>query len=923
MVHVRREQMRVNTFQLWLLMLLAGVVLFAFWLEDEKSRSASAAAPSLSNLGPIVNPGFDEDSNQDGVPDGWQIAGRSGVVQSLRQVVDPERGKVACLSCTQFEPGYPDSHAMLAQVGTVGLQRGQWYRVRLWARAERLLTGEVQIAIANRLTWQETGFREAFTPSRQWELVEFYFQATTDLAPEDSRLQIWTTGTGVLYVDDISLEPVEKFQPERLPQVSWINPKNAIPNSSFEAGGVGWGCFAPRLGGWGAHVFFLYGRADTSRARHGKTSWYLKLDLRQPLVSYFDYFDPQAEVVDCLLVGHEGWIPVTPGKQYVFACWVTSEQPETPIVLMVVQADGRRIEKRFVAQTEWIRFHLAFTPEKEFVWVGVGPDLRGSNRSQAGVWVDAVQFAQSEGQRLAEVPYEPREAVETFVETPAQGNIFLHPEAGLEVTWKAVNTSEDPQQVKGKLWITDFRDRPVWEQLVTEAIPAGNTVVRTWSHVVPGKKGFYRIHFAREGTDIVRSIRAAVIDPVGEEQETAFGMNHAFGWPELLSLAHRAGLRWWRDWSTQWRLVQKEEGQPFDFSLPRVQIERVIKAGGKVVMLLPFPGTPWAVDADLDRIWAEVGGKRYLAERLQIAQKPRDVRLFGQYVRAAVGCFWPDVETIEVLNEPLFTTYALPATYGHRMEDYLELLRKAYRSAKAVSPDVRVVGGIAAPPDHRFVREFLEKGGAAWCDVVNLHLYPHRGDPLAYEAAFRDHAELLKRVGPQRPVWVTEFGLYADDDPAVRPFRVGDATMTRSLRPNELRASIDLVKFVAMMRAYQVEKIFYHAGIAGAWNADSAGNIFFEYGGTPRKMFAAQAVLARMFPPDLRFVQRWSQPGGVAGFEFIHPPTGQHVVVLWAVEPPVSFTISPEWEGLDLMGNRISDRVLSLDEVPIYLIRKP
>lgn len=898
-----------------------GLGLIGLWLSS--GVEPALAAVSAQGEGRVVNGGFEVDSDGDGVPDGWQTAGRRGVIQSLRQVDDPDRGKVACLTCTQFEPGFPDSHAMLAQVGTVGLRRGQWYRLRLWTRAERLQTGEVQIAVVNRRTWQDTGIRDAFTPSSRWELVEIFAQATADLSPADSRLQIWLSGTGVLYVDDIELQPVEAFRPQRLPQIPWINPRNAIPNSSFECGGTGWGSFAPRLTGWGSHVFFLHGKPDISRAKHGKTSWHLSLDLDQPLVSFFDYFDPRAEVVDCLVVAHEGWIPVTPGERYQLSCWAVAQEENTPVLLQVVQADGRRIERRVSVGTEWTRIALGFTAEREFLWAGVGIDLRGTGRRKAELWIDAVQLARAEGVSTEDVPYEPRQALEAFLSTGVQGNIFRDPAAGLEIVLSASNASAFPKRLEGVLWITDFRDQTVWEHPVDEAIGPHGELRKSWSRLLAGKTGFYRVHFARKDSDETQSIRVALIEPIPEDQDTAFGMNHAFGWAELLALSHVAGVRWWRDWSTQWRLVQGEEGGPLDFSVPEGQMMRVLRAGGRVVMLLPFPGAPWAVDVDEARIRAEAGNNRYLAERLVVAQKPRDSTLFGQYVRAAIAHFWPAVDTAEILNEPLFTSYALPASFGYRMDDYLELLRTAYTQAKAVSPEVRVVGGIAAPPEHRYVREFLEKGGAAWCDVVNLHLYPHRGDPLAYEAAFREHWQLLERSGPKRPVWVTEFGLYADDDPAARPFRVGDATMTRSLRPSELRASIDLVKFAAIMRAYGVEKIFYHAGTCGAWNADSAGNIFFEYGGAPRKMYAAQAVLSRMLPPEARFVRRWEEPGSVVGFEFVHAKSNFRVAILWTTEPPQTFRVPAGWQAVDLMGNPVGDNTFRFTEEPIYLISQP
>ncbi len=896
---------------------LAVILLVTFAWARPKQCFGQAATAEVG----LFNGSFDVDADGDGIPDGWSTAGRAGVVQRLRQVEDPERGKVARLECTQFEPGFPDSHAMIAQVGRVTLRQGQWYQVRLWARAEKLEAGGVQIAVANRRTWQETGFQEFFSPSRQWESFEFYIQSRVNLPADDSRLQIWFTGTGVLYLDALEIEPVASFRPERLPQIPWINPANALPNSSFECGGAAWGTYAPRLSGWGSHLFFPVGEPDRTKAYHGRTSWRITVNLEEPLISYFDYFDPRAEVVDCLVVANEGWIPVEPGQQYLLRAAVAGDRPGGAVILFVRQADGRSIEKGFPVETAWKELQLLFRPDRPLVYVGVGPDLRGKPVSHLTLWIDALQLVKLEHGANTLPPYEPRAAVEAFLSCSAKGNIFTDPDSGLSFTLQAFNSGKESARLRGRVWITDFWDRTVWEEAIDRMLPPGDPQEVVFQRVLPGRRGFFRIWFAREDPRAEPvSLRVAVIDPFPEDQESAYGMNHAFGWSEVIRLAHLAGITWWRDWSSQWRLVQKSPDAAFDFSIPQTQIDRVVKLGGQVVMLLPFPAAPWAVEVDPKKIAAEAGGNRYLADRLLVAQKPRDMVAFGRYVESAVAHFYPRVKRIEILNEPLFTSYALPAGWGHTLADYLDLLRTAYQQAKKVSSDICVVGGIAAPPEHRFVREFAAAGGARWCDVVNLHLYPHRGDPLTYEKAFRDHWDLLRSKGPQRPIWVTEFGLYADDDPAVRPFRVGDATMTRSLRPSELRASADLVKFSAIMRAYGVEKIFYHAGTCGAWNEDSAGNIFFEYGPAPRKMYAAQAVLSRILPADARFVRRWEEPPGLVGFQFATAVGQKQVVVLWAVEEPLELPVPENWVALDIMGNPLEGDPVKVGEVPIYLV---
>ena len=205
---------------------------------------------------------------------------------------------------------------------------------------------------------------------------------------------------------------------------------------------------------------------------------------------------------------------------------------------------------------------------------------------------------------------------------------------------------------------------------------------------------------------------------------------------------------------------------------------------------------------------------------------------------------------------------------------------------------------------------------------MNLHLYPHRGDPETYAQAFASCAELMRRVGPVRPIWVTEIGVYADDDPAFRPFRISDSAMNRALRPTELRAAADLVKFAAVMVAHGVRKIFYHAGTCAALNEESVGNLFFEYGGRPRILYAAQAVLASWMGPDVRFLRKWHPVPGLVAYDFV----SYHRVFSIVWNPRSSGTkkmeLPPGWRAFDLMGNPLKRTHLSVDWVPIYLEHK-
>jgi hypothetical protein len=229
------------------------------------------------------------------------------------------------------------------------------------------------------------------------------------------------------------------------------------------------------------------------------------------------------------------------------------------------------------------------------------------------------------------------------------------------------------------------------------------------------------------------------------------------------------------------------------------------------------------------------------------------------------------------------------------------------------------VGGIAGPPDMSQLGEFIAQGGLKSCDVLNYHLYPHRGYPESYDEAFRRRWEEMQARGEARPIWMTEFGLYADDEPAFTPYRIGDGAMQQAMRPSELAASGDLVRFAAVFCAYGVRKVFYHAGTSSAMHDSAAGNMFFDYGGVPRKQYAAQAALSRLLGPDVEFVRKWDQPAWVQAYEF--RSRGRSVVILWSRKSDAPALRVPDgYRALDLMGNALPEGELVPGEVPVYLV---
>jgi hypothetical protein len=227
-----------------------------------------------------------------------------------------------------------------------------------------------------------------------------------------------------------------------------------------------------------------------------------------------------------------------------------------------------------------------------------------------------------------------------------------------------------------------------------------------------------------------------------------------------------------------------------------------------------------------------------------------------------------------------------------------------------------VVGGLSAGLDAGYTREFIAQGGLKWVDVFDLHMYDAARPAESFDESFRSLAELMRTQGTRKPIWITEWGCYADDDPASLPQSVGDATMNRCRWPNERAATEHIVKFAAVSFAHGVRKIFFHAGTCGPINGSDAGGVLFEYGGEPRKMYAGIAALTRLLGVPKACVAEETENGTHA---YIFQSERGHVAIAWADVPRQLAEVSGV-KFYDIMGNERSSAELTLSSSPIYLI---
>ena len=199
--HNLKQTFRRSSYLLTRLLANMGVAAATPLLEHFSHPLAKQTGDSL-----IKNGSFNNDADDDGVADEWLFS--CGVRQASagrEQNDNSDSGWAQILVCPAGK-GDGRSSAMLAQ-HHVPVKRGQWYRISLRARAERLQAKTVTVTLTNMATWRSFFEYQRFEPGPHWQQFAFDVQAN-DTAKSNTRFQIWYTGAGELWLSDIRLQPL-------------------------------------------------------------------------------------------------------------------------------------------------------------------------------------------------------------------------------------------------------------------------------------------------------------------------------------------------------------------------------------------------------------------------------------------------------------------------------------------------------------------------------------------------------------------------------------------------------------------------------------------------------------------------------------------------------------------------------------------
>ena len=868
-----------------------------------------ALAPALAGQQDGGNRVFNGDFERG--TDGWGV---SGDPKTVKQVLLVEKGrdggKCARLDCTQFEGGTSWRHVMLCQVDRVKVRKGYLYALSLWAKGKDIEDYVVNVALQDTAGWKKLGLNSSFVPTEKWQKYEFQFVALRDCSSK-SRLQFWFLSTGTLWVDDVVMTEGKKTSRTGLTRparpLRAEGRTNLIPNASFECGPYGWGSTTPHYVFWGSPMNRLFGEVVEGHAPHGKRYLRVALNEKTQPVMHFDYLRPLAHRVRAPLAGNCGFIELERGRSYVLSAYLKADKEDTPVMLGVKYMGDYTPVHQVSVGTDWQRHSWRFRAGVHPCFVLVGPDLRESQRTTCTLMIDAVQLEQAD----TASDFTTRDELEAALATQRPGNIFFDGERP-RIVVTTHNAADTGKTVSVKLTVTDYFDRVVAEKQLRMTLAAGASREQS-PDVRLTKHGFYRVRATLDGRELRSSLRIAIV-PKYTRTDSIIGINHAYGWDHLVRAAVDAGIVWDRDWSFKWEDIEPTKGN-FTFDKVDTQVNREIRLGHRVLGLVPFPSANWSSTAP-----ASVNPKREPRDRKREAYKPRDIDEFKTFIRRTVGRYRSRIRWWQVFNEPIYTSYALPRSSGHRVEDYLEYVKAFYETAKAVDPNCKVLAGpgslrVGTDSD---LDKMLKLGLLKWCDALDLHTYPRWRPPETLERLLTRVNEMMAKTGQRKPIWLTEHGYYGEDDPIIIP------PTTQSFctpLPSERVQAEYSVRFNLILLKHGVRKIFHHAGTSTGLNRDSIQGVFFRHDGEPRKIYAAVAAFADLFGPDVQFVKQLPTVDRSYAFLF---RDGRRVILAawmpWEGKPVKLVVRSPHVKVRDIMGNPVEEREVRLTTAPVFAV---
>lgn len=295
-----------------------------------------------------------------------------------------------------------------------------------------------------------------------------------------------------------------------------------------------------------------------------------------------------------------------------------------------------------------------------------------------------------------------------------------------------------------------------------------------------------------------------------------------------------------------------------------------------------------------------------------------DLNRYAEYLRAIVVPLQKQIRYWEIANEPnLWRFYDGPRKGERNMPPakYLQLLKAAHRTIKAIAPDLQVVGVCLNGADFAYLEELMDLGAAPYMDAFSYHSYraaPEVPDTYRDLVAFRKILDTRgfrgQLINSEQYYAANKFIMHGSDEESSRYYYLpGD---------DELQACGNVVK-----------NFIHHAAAGFPWTAYSPQLTLYRQGGFDRYyLFHAFAA----YNAAAHFLSQ-AGPGhpveaGSALRAFLFPQAaGGPLLTLNAVAPDAQGRLRASGlaAAFDMMGNAFTANEIAqglpVTTVPLYL----
>jgi hypothetical protein len=372
------------------------------------------------------------------------------------------------------------------------------------------------------------------------------------------------------------------------------------------------------------------------------------------------------------------------------------------------------------------------------------------------------------------------------------------------------------------------------------------------------------------GLAALLAVQTAIAAPEPVIRDPRFGINDAW---RVAETADAAGAGWSRIlfW---WSEMQKRGPGDLDlFATGQDEhIDDEVRRGRELAGgLLNTPrwassdGSPNGVPKNLDLPW----------------DHPQNH--WGQFVRKMAAHYKGRIDTWIIWNE-VDIHEGQWKTWNGSPEEYAQLLKVAYRAAKAGNPRAKVVpyGAAYWYDQGATVKRILDalaadpeaKANDFFFDAANLHLYSRSRDIPTIVTWLRGQ---LEARGMSKPIWIGETNAIPYDDP-VRPMSKANFRATL-----EEQAAYMIQAFATYV-ALDVERVSVNRSVDGT-DFDAGGEPFgmVRNDGTPRPALKSFSLVSRYFSNATSATYHLpDERSGVMGVEILRP--GERVVVAWTTD---------------------------------------